>query len=157
MAYNTSIPLHQSLENILTYNHCVEDIIINYILILLLQITILFHEMGNKIVACSTIYLWGFQVMLCFIVNTVGVSVIWSAQLGILIHHRGHRVAARIRAESPWAGRLFRLSLVIGGTAWIYYAVLYAPRTTLAHFCALVMGLLMDKLAQHWNNRTPPL
>ncbi len=149
MSCNNSSPLHQSLETILTYNHCVQDIVINYSLILLLQITVVFHGMRIKIVAGSTIYLWVFQVILCLIVGCVGVSVVWSAQLGILIHYRLHRLAANPLIPADLLARgLYRLSLVMGFTAWVYYAVVEEPIATLAHFCALVMGLLLGILAQ---------
>ena len=157
MSCNNSCPLHPSFEEILTYNHCLIDIVINYALIVLLQSTLSFHTIPKKIVVCSTIYLWVFQIVLCFVVGCVGVSVIWSAQMGILIHHRRHRLAAISPAKSAlqeefplWAGRLFRLSLVMGFTAWVYYAVIEKPITTLAHFCALAMGLLLDALTQRW-------
>jgi hypothetical protein len=91
--------------------------------------------------------------MLCLNVGCVGVSVVWSAQLGVLIHHRRHRPTAKpaLREETPlWAGRLYRLSLLIGSTAWVYYAVIEEPITTMAHFCALAMGLILDALTQRW-------
>ena len=153
MSCNNSCPLHPSLEEILTYDHCVTDIVINYALILLLQVTVLLHRIPTKIVACTTIYLWVFQVTLCLIAGCVGVSVVWSAQLGILIHHRRHRLATKPSLhEEPrlWATRFHIASLVIGFTSWVYYAVIEDPISTLAHFCALAMGLLLDALTQRW-------
>jgi hypothetical protein len=148
-----SCPVNPSLEQILTYDYCDKHFLINYSLILLLQATVLVHKIPAKIVACSTIYLWAFQIILCLIVGCVGVSVVWSAQLGILIHHRWHRFRGKstLHEEVPlWSGILFYFSLVVGFTAWIYYAVTWEPITSLAHFCAVIMGFLLDALAQRW-------
>ncbi len=158
MPCNKTCPQHPSLEEILTYDHCVPDIVINYSLILLLQATVIFHRIPAKITACSTFYLWAFQIILCFVVGCVGVSVVWSAQLGILIHHRRQRLAAKslLHEVTPlWAGRLYRLSLVIGFTSWVYYAIIEEPITTLAHLCAFAMGILLDLLAQRVGHPAP--
>jgi hypothetical protein len=123
-----------------------------------MQATVFLHRIPTKIMVFSTIYLWVFQITLCFIVGCVGVSVVWSAQLGILINHRRHHSATKISTNEKtrlWAMRLYRVSLVIGFTAWVYYAVIEEPITTLAHFCALAMGLLLDALTQRWMPPAP--
>ena len=159
MPCDNSCPLNPSIVQILTYDYCDEHIAINYSLILLLQAAVLLHGIPTKIVAFSTFYLWAFQVILCLIVGCVGVSVVWSAQLGILMHRRHHLAAKSSPHQElpPWSWKLFSLSLVVGSTTWVYYAVIWEPITTLAHVCALVMGILLGAFAQLWDHLAPPL
>ena len=45
---------------------------------------------------------------------------------------------------------MFYASIAAGFIAWIYYAVIEEPITTIAHVCALAMGFLVDIVAQRW-------
>ncbi len=116
-----SPPLNPSVENILTYNYCLRDAAINYALIALMQITVLVHRMAAKSMVLSTLYLWTFQVVLCRGVGCVGVSVVWSAQMGILVHYRQRQQAKRIFGSAT-ARSCYTMSMTCGIAAWIYYA-----------------------------------
>ena len=153
MSCNKTCPLNPSLHQIFTYDDCSTDIAINYILIVLLQGTILLHDFPISTTVLSTIYLWAFQITLCLIVGCIGVSVVWSSQMGILIHNRYFRTAS---SHPSWSICLFYASIAAGFIAWIYYAVIEEPITTIAHVCALAMGVLVDIVAQRWEiNRRP--
>jgi hypothetical protein len=92
----TPCPTHPSVLQILTYNRCARDIGINYTLIALLQFAVCAQGMSVPIIILSTMYLWLFQVVLCLAVGCIGVSVVWSAQMGILLHSsRGRQAAAQ--------------------------------------------------------------
>ena len=142
--------LQPSLEEILTYNDCCDDrdIIINYALILQ---TVIANKQEAKIMIISTLYLWAFQIVLCFDVGCVGVSVVWSAQRGILIHYRncGPSINATPTASTtPFSDWAYFAALSSSSVVWIYYAVMEEPITTIAHICATAMSLLMDHLVQ---------
>ena len=152
-----SPPLNPSVEIILTYNYCLRDVTINYALISLMQFTILVHRMATMSIVLSTIYLWSFQVALCRSVGCVGVSVVWSAQMGILLHYRRRQQAKRI-PSSATAQYWYRTSMACGIAAWIYYAAIAEPITTVAHLCALAMGIVVDMVLQLCEPpRFPPL
>ena len=149
MSCNRTCPVSPTLDQILTYDNCNTDIAINYALILLFQATVFAHDIPYTITAVSTLYLWAFQLVLCLLVGCVGVSVVWSAQMGILIHFRNFRSGSSLDSNS-WSSLWYYFSLTSGLIAWIYYAVIEEPITTVAHICALIMGVLVDLAAQRW-------
>jgi hypothetical protein len=149
MSCNRTCPLSPSLDQILTYDYCNTDIFINYALILLLQAAVLLHDIPAVINAFSTLFLWSFQIALCSIVGCVGVSVVWCAQMGILINNRHFR-SGNDDSLCTWSAWIYAVSLASGFISLVYYAVIEEPITTVAHICALGMGIFVDKVAYHY-------
>jgi hypothetical protein len=130
------------------------DIMINYALIVLLQTAVLSLGVQCHKMFISTLYLWAFQILLCLAVGCIGVSVVWSAQFGYLLHNRyfrSHKVADH---PSTLQTLFFHLSLCSCMIAWFYYAVIEEPITTIAHLCAVAMGYLMDFVSVLWEDHT---
>ena len=140
-----SSSFNPSVENILTYNYCLRDVIINYSLIAVMQITVLVHRLATISIVLSTLYLWIFQVALCRGMGCVGVSVVWSAQMGILFHYRQR---GQSKSISTIARCWYYTSMTCGIAAWMYYAAIAEPLTTVAHLCSMAKGLLLDMALQ---------
>ena len=106
------------------------------------------HRIPASITVLTTIYLWVFQILLCLMVGCVGVSVVWSSQMGILIHHHRSQTSNFQGLQGSWCYFWYYASLFGGFSAWFYYMLIEEPLTTIAHICALVMGVLVDISAQ---------
>jgi hypothetical protein len=140
-------PVNPSIQEILTYNYCLRDVLINYSIIAVIQITTLVQGMPAISIALSTFYLWTFQVVLCRGVGCIGVSIVWSAQMGILFRYRRRRQATRTGSSSI-ALYWYRASMTCGIASWAYYAAVSEPITTVAHLSALAMGCFLDVVVQ---------
>mmetsp|Transcript_4909 Transcript_4909/g.10161 ORF Transcript_4909/g.10161 Transcript_4909/m.10161 type:complete len:207 (-) Transcript_4909:166-786(-) len=88
-------------------------------------------------------YLWAFQIGLCMAVGCVGISVVWSAQAGIVW-------ALKRRHDCDKRGSVFnrvKRSFALACCAvWVYYAIKEPPITSVAHAAAFLMGVAISFL-----------
>ena len=103
-----------------------------------------------------------FQVVLCIFVGCTGISIVWSSLIGYYGYYisrkwflyktdNQHNVLIQQNQESNkspsigscFANTIVALSFLIGVAVWIYYAIFASMITSLAHFCALVLGVLI--------------
>ena len=76
----------------------------------------------------NTLYLWAFQIGLCLDVGCVGVNVVWSAQMGILIHYCRPSIKATPPASTtPFSDWAYFVAHSSSSVVWIYYAVIEEP------------------------------
>eukprot|EP00525_Craspedostauros_australis_P009420 CAMPEP_0198130624 /NCGR_PEP_ID=MMETSP1442-20131203/54385_1 /TAXON_ID= /ORGANISM="Craspedostauros australis, Strain CCMP3328" /LENGTH=265 /DNA_ID=CAMNT_0043791289 /DNA_START=217 /DNA_END=1014 /DNA_ORIENTATION=- len=116
-----------------------------------------------------------FQVSLCLIVQCSGISIIWCAMAGWMMSQR-RQISESIQMDVTQDGvgtqdgmdtqnstdcnsdnndtettrrALSKIPLAIttNFAAIVYYAVVAAPITTVAHICALVLGAVLSKMA----------
>lgn len=124
----------------LTYEGSLLHSLINYSLIVITLVPFLTPEargssrLGYHWAVCFLIAL-AVQVLLWFIADAVGVSVIW-ATMG------GYSLMVRMAHENPDARRwLLTASLVSVGIGIVYYAVTLPLITTVAHAIAVLLGI----------------
>lgn len=152
---------------ILTYGGQDKDIWINYATLALICVISIFRgrnilltipEKHHRVqwILASTASLLGvcfFQVGLCCILGCAGISIIWCAVAGWLVNERKcHQLPGD--AGQPTVGRT---SLDLGEdvvltavlSVVIYYAVTTEFITTVAHFCALILGTLLSRMNRH--------
>jgi hypothetical protein len=144
---------------ILTYNNYQIDVYLNYIAIVLASLSLIltvmllnkrkYSVMIRYVSWIGTIFgLFSFQIGLCVAVNCAGVSVIWSALAGFtpflffniqyfdeMAYDKAYYVAGI--TTSLYISELYSIVL------WIYYAVVASFITTVAHLCAIILGLLL--------------
>ena len=158
------VPLLARTACIVTYGGSVKDIWINYITLLLTLMTsawrakrIVLSVRPDKVVqfrwmVVTTLSLIGlvfFQVALCWLVGCSGISIIWCAVAGWIINERKHH-AQPADAGRPAGSRTFLdasedLTLTFILVVLIYYAVTATFITSVAHFCALILGTLLSR------------
>lgn len=107
-------------------------------------------------VICSADYqVTAFQILLCLEVCCVGVSVIWCATLGWVIMLLNLHLNTRIQINEN-RGYIINAAKVVIGTdtlAIFYNAMTHESITTIAHVCAIMLGIflwiVMDYLLNH--------
>ena len=152
---------------ILTYSGAIEHIWINY---LTLSVTLAVALDRTRCISSqmpdSTLrfkWLWAsltafvgvilFQIILCWILGCAGISIVWCAVTGWIINERRRRRQHREETDDsrPHATEDNRadscedIILAIVFCVLVYYAVTAAVITTVAHFCALVLGALLSR------------
>jgi hypothetical protein len=147
---------------ILTYGGERNHIVINYALFVLNTVWCYFALVATTISAADTpcatrsyhyyytcsavslLFVVAFQVVLCLIVGCSGISIIWCAQAGWIVHQRYHyRKHFQSREALP---PIEIIVLLVDVLAILYYAVTMEAITTVAHGCALVLGSLISLL-----------
>ena len=143
---------------ILTYNNHQIDIYLNYMAILLaiiplvLTFTFLNHNKYASVIRHTAwiIILLGlflFQIGLCVAVSCAGVSVVWSALVGftpfLFVNIKYFDATAYENLYVNFINATLYVSTVYSIALWIYYAMVATFITTVAHFCALVLGIFM--------------
>ncbi|PSR51955.1 hypothetical protein AHMF7605_29025 [Adhaeribacter arboris] len=135
-------PLFQTLVTGATYAGSFHHSSINYTLLL---IAILPHLMGREQLAKKnqSSWLWTLlsstliQISLWFLVNAIGISLIWNALAGfnLLFFTRNNYLLAYLK-------RLFFLSgFTIIFMAIVYYLIIFPVITTIAHVIAILLGV----------------
>lgn len=132
----------RTIVNGLTYEGQVFHILINYTLIILTVLPFLrnpdsstsWERHGWKICLGIITLL---QIVVWFIADAVGVSLIWSAMAGFLAfaYWRGGFEQAQNKK------RLVQIALTATFAAIVFYAVAFPVITTIAHVVALFVGL----------------
>lgn len=100
----------------------------------------------------SWLRLWMKQIVLCLVEECVGISVVWCSYVGYLVcMYRWMQYKAKVKVQ-PTLLRCIRwaiaVALVYDGVACVYYAFAEPPITTVAHGCAVLMGVLVAYLQQ---------
>lgn len=158
--------LQQHLRDILTYDDSKLDIALNYFLLVFSFIIFCFLNWWTQKTTrprsanCLTmplhrhfmfmpclyeIELFVFQVGLCLAVGCVGISIIWSANVGIILIIAKYERLLQERIFTP-KGCVQYCSLLPFTSTWMYYALTEPFLTTLAHICALLLGLLIGHM-----------
>ncbi len=132
----------QVIRRGLTYEGQIRDVLINYTLIILVLLPYVFAEQrtgGSRDWAWAAILAIALlvQVLLWFAVRATGVSIIWSALAGFILMDLW-------RGGMGGAQRNTYLALLVlggAGAGIVYYALTYPPITTIAHLCAVLLGI----------------
>ncbi len=126
----------------MTYDGQIRDVAINYGLIAIALLPYVFAAQRREDVtdwswaACLGIALL-VQVLLWFTVRATGVSIIWSALAGYTfmeLWSGGTGIAQQ-------NGFLALVALGGAGAGIVYYGLIYPLITTIAHLCAVVLGV----------------
>lgn len=112
----------------------------------------------------SFIFVWIFQIGLCLLlaeladdgVGCVGISIVWCAMAGWL--WQSTRIwppfFPRTAPESSVETRLHALVVTPNLLAIIHYVITEEVVTAVAHLCALVLGALLQRWANHQDRQT---
>jgi hypothetical protein len=148
---------------ILTYGGERNDILINYALFILNTVWCYFTLLATTTCAdrpptvrgsyycthstMSLVFIVAFQVVLCLIFGCSGISIVWCAQAGWILHQRYHAHFQDYQTREVVIPPITEIIvLVVGVLAILYYAVTVEAITTVAHVCALVLGSLLSLL-----------
>ena len=139
------------IECILTYGGSGLDIAINYAL-LILDVTFcaswlnLLHQ--NAMKPCiSLIAVTIYQVVLCLFLGCSGVSIVWCAVVGWYIQKSRCQLQAAVSPQNKACVSKAEIALLLlNASALIYYAITSAMITSVAHGCALLLGMGLSKL-----------
>ena len=140
-----------SLLGILTYEGCTADIALNYFALAINTLTLIrlchhlqfsySHRSIRHVWIMLTLFLLVFQIVLCLFVGCSGISIVWSAQIGFCWFFRS---AYSTQSPETYVLRLLLgISTLLSCGLWIYYAVIADQLTTLAHGCAVLLGMLL--------------
>ena len=152
---------------ILTYGGEANDIVINYTLLVLNSVWCYCLMVVAAVTAAATIspskrrkyhisctmallFVVFFQIGLCLIVGCSGISIIWCAQAGWIVQQRLY-YQQNLRWSSEEAPVILRKmeigTLIVDFMAILYYAIVSEEAiTTVAHFCAFLLGSLLSFL-----------
>ncbi len=118
--------------------------VINYALIILVLLPYVFVLRGAKgsdgwaWATCLAIALV-VQVLLWFAVGATGVSIVWSALAGFLLMDLWRGDIGGAHANTFMA----LLALGGAGAGIVYYALTFPLITTIAHICAVLLGIVV--------------
>lgn len=87
------------------------------------------------------------QIGLCLWLDCTGISVIWSAICGFNVVCFSHfiNIDAYTATHNLWMRYTVGVSVACSIIAWIYYAVVDAMLTSIAHVCAALLGCGMAR------------
>ena len=159
-------PLFDRTGCILTYGGEARDIWINYaILVLTLAVSLFrskdtFTEIPEEnlkarwlcVSAVMFFTVCIFQWSLCLCLGCAGISIVWCALAGWMINERKYHQRPGDIGQ-PTEGRnaldvYEDVTLTAVLAVLIYYATTAAVITTVAHFCALILGTLLSRLVR---------
>jgi len=149
----------EKLECILTYAGSKNDIAINYSVLFATLIassvvlrTHCYSPSANFICArlvwmiIALLGLTAFQITLCFSLGCSGISIIWNAMDGFLVANYWQRKKysdENLNANNSLNLVMGHACVAVGLAADIYYAILSEILTTVAHVCAVLLGMLL--------------
>jgi len=132
----------ERLKLILSYDGSAEDIFVNYTLLLLnfgvAASSLLFPTTQTSLqkwlrASVSLLFFIIFQILLCFEVHCVGISLVWCAIMGWIWMDR------RTRVDVPGILLVHEdIALVVDILVICYYALVSEPIVTVAHVLAIV-------------------
>jgi hypothetical protein len=136
----------ETIFRILSYNNSMSDVAINYTLATLMQICILHVGLhSKKAIFVSALCLWGFQIAVCLLTGCVGVSLVWSANAGIMFMHARYLIKTGGYEKESYRIHIAVIALASGIAAWIFYLIVSDHWiTSFAHICAALLGLGID-------------
>lgn len=131
-----------TLSNGLTYEGQLLHIIINYTLIILTIVPFLLDRDSStnwkyRGWIVSFVIITSFQVAVWFLIDAVGVSLIWCTMAGYIVVYYwldGLR-------QDKVTNRLARVALLSAFAVMVYYAVVFPIITTVAHVVAVLIGI----------------
>lgn len=95
-----------------------------------------------------------FQLSLClFVADCVGVSIVWCSTLGWLLMSMQTRNQSVATIAAPTQSTIIRAVAFLDCTTIVFYAVVSDVISTIAHCLAVVMGVVLWKLAA-WSTNT---
>ena len=138
------------------------DIVLNYFLLILnlaycaFQITPSAPQttpQARKFYAAgSFIFVVFFQITLCLILGCNGISIIWCAMMGWSTSTAHQTVRERKEANPSETtlgiNPLGKATTLLDFLAILYYAITAEAITTIAHVCAVILGVFLEKLAR---------
>ncbi len=133
----------QTLAKGFTYSGAFQHIILNYSLIFLTLYSLILIRKSDStnIKPWQTAFILSFslQIFLWFYPGAEGVSVVWCTMTGFGLIHL---LQGKIETTSA-KYTLIGIALVPALLSNLYYAFTFPPITTLAHFLAILMGMLL--------------
>eukprot|EP00435_Cladocopium_sp_Y103_P065664 s131_g27.t1 len=139
------------IECILTYGGSGLDIAINYAL-LVFDVTFcawwlnIAHQNARK-PCISLIAVMIYQVVLCLFLGCSGVSIVWCAVLGWYIQKSRCQSQAAVSPQNKALVSKAEIALeALNASALTYYAITSAMITSVAHGCAVLLGMGLSKL-----------
>jgi hypothetical protein len=155
--------LLERLGCILSYNSHIPDCILNYTLVVvsLIYCTLTVHNHTRDEQKASQLLRFAVGALLAMTVLQLtlgltlgcsGISIIWCAMGGWIMSERRRVLDGQDEAEelSPSVQRVMKGGLMVilfDAAAIIYYAVVAEPITSVAHFCALIVGAILSKIS----------
>jgi len=154
---NKSNQNNSRLWEILTYEGDITNCEINYSILAIVFIPFIWWSIQRHVngVAskrsaifwtCFIIFLFAFQISLCFLIDCSGISIVWNAVAAIhviiLLSIRKPRFITYTIVLIPVFGA-FGVDL--------YYAVVDVPLTTSAHTCAIMLGVFLAGIESRVN------
>ena len=118
---------------------------------------------NTNYIMCIFISVIAFQIILCLAVKCVGVSIVWCSTLGWLImlllfmkyHPNDPPTGSSTLVEQNDLNTISRyyqthVKLLTGvdGIVLLYYAVVAETITTVAHVCAIILGVVLCQFAR---------
>ena len=136
---------------ILTYGGDFHACIVNYcVLAYMATLCVAFFVFSHRGAAAATrcyhaggwlllsLLLVAYQIGLCLVVGCAGISIVWNALAGFVLGGATRLGCAKARH--------FELLLAPIAAVDAYYAMTAPPITTVAHLCAIALGLLCNGL-----------
>lgn len=145
------------VECILTYGGNQTDIAINYA-VLVINMTACAFILGQESrenqrrALLSFLFVVSFQVGLCLMLGCAGISIIWCACAGWMIQRARNIPREQSDAMNEETSRSCepqlqtvcpQITLVLDAAAILYYLLTTEFITTVAHICAILMGMLL--------------
>lgn len=139
---------------ILSYGGSTRDIAINYavlgidVLMSCLVFLVWRDQREKRLPALgSFLFVVLFQLTICWVIACSGISVIWCAICGWMLHEQ--RQLTSVESQQGFrkfaASTLHVLIIPLNIGIIVYYAIVAPMITTVAHFCAMVLGVLLSK------------
>eukprot|EP00051_Salpingoeca_urceolata_P005679 m.75779 g.75779 ORF g.75779 m.75779 type:complete len:239 (+) comp14493_c2_seq1:68-784(+) len=143
----------RTLWDILTYDGSVLDCAINYVLLALSVCTTIL--LATSLGPATPTFRWPwwffalcfYQIGLCYLVQCVGVSIVWNAVASWMYSEAGRTAGQATALVAGAAGSLLALSLAVD----VYYCITDELLTTVAHMLSLLLGLVVYLLDTRMN------
>lgn len=134
---------------ILSYAGNGKDIVINYVLLVLnvgacLRLAWSATRLEQQLALGALVFTILYQIVLCLILGCSGISIIWCACAGWILYP----------AKARKASKFEQIALVSDAAAIFYYLIVSEAITTVAHFGAILMGVLLSWGANSLGGRT---
>jgi hypothetical protein len=129
----------QTIIDSITYKGYESHIAINYVMIVLTLLPFLSdYDDSRRWLTCLT-FITSIQVLLWFIMNVIGISLIWCAMAGFL--GREYCIGKYNDGSTIWI--FCNIVLVV-----LYYAMFENIETTIAHIIAIMIGYSISKTTE---------
>jgi hypothetical protein len=131
------VTLINKIKKIITYDGDIKEIIINYSMLIIVILYLLFDKYNKKLDIYIVIGLFLFQVILCIFEACEGISIIWNALTSyIFMRH--------LRSNSFKIKNNILLIIIPAFFVNLYYYIQYEKLSTIAHIMALILGIIIE-------------